>query len=205
MGLVSEREFISKVLTLASLDTPQIPCDYHKPLQEVVKLGVPLPSLPHSFDYNKLNMDKSYIGEIEVNLKSIRPPKFNHSKYFSSNDTISQVKNFLCTTEPDLSYAQIKLLLRGKVLHDSLLLRDLKVNKVVLTVILSKNDDTKHMNHSQSFNTDSDSKVDETLQTENNIELPWEEIKQLLFNYIKDSKHADSAFERLRKGWELTQ
>lgn len=184
------------------MNPPKLPADYKKPLQQVVNLGVALPPLRYKYEHKKTkNASSAGSNDVEITLKSIRPPKFNHTKIFSANDTVNQVKHFLVDTESEIQdVSQTKLLLKGKVLHDNVLLSDLKVEKAALTVLVSKLD--------KSVETDSERSPTPLTRTTPPVTpatLPWEDIEKLLEVKFQDKEQAAQALKRLQKGWELSQ
>ena len=90
--------------------------------------------------------------------------------------------------------------IRDRVLHDNVLLSDLKVEKAVLTVLVSKLD--------KSVETDSERSPTPLTRTTPPVTpatLPWEDIEKLLEVKFQDKEQAAQALKRLQKGWELSQ
>lgn len=197
---MSEKEFVSKFLTLASLNEPKLDSSYRKPLREVGSLGVSLPPLKYKYDPSKSRCRSK--SSIEVSLKSIKAPKFSHVQLFEATDTINRVKEFLIEKEAEIYYtSQIKLLLKGKVLHDSQLLSDLGSENLALIAMVSKVEPPAEPEPDlELVNLDQESKD----LVGSDIQLPWKEISELL-HFKLGAVEANSALERLRKGWELSK
>ncbi|KAH3898721.1 related to Ubiquitin-like protein MDY2 [Saccharomycodes ludwigii] len=228
----NESDFI-KFMTLATLEAPVYPNDYVKPLNQIENLGVALSPLPYKkYRYN-VNSHKNGSSSdsisndgsetVELTLKNIRPPKFNMDVSFSVNDTIHQVKQYLVTNvESIMDTTQLKILLKGKVLHDNFLLGDLKENKATLTIMVSN----KVVNKNNKVEEKSDTIEEKTLKNSNNdntvdtlkstpptsidsdtsvnVELPWNKIEQVL----KDNYTGSAAavyLARLKKGWDMAK
>ncbi|SCW04582.1 LAFE_0H16732g1_1 [Lachancea fermentati] len=198
-----EREFINKFLSLATLNAPALPADYKKSLHDVDNLGVALPPLRYKYDHKRAKLSALANGssEVSITLKSVRPPKFVHTKSFSKIDTVHVVKEFLVDQEDSLSdTSQLKLLLKGKVLHDSVLLSDLKTDKADLTVMVSK-----ALKVADASSSDSHSPPIQPSISAETLEVPWEDIQKLLDNKLESEARSREVFERLRRGWTLTE
>lgn len=209
---MSDKDFVNKFLTLAALNEPKLSANYRKPLSEVTNLGVALPPLRYKYDPSKTRT-KSVSKEIEVNLKSIRPPKFSHNKTFQSTDTIGQVKGFLVDTEDEIyTTDQVKLLLKGKVLHDTQLLSDLNFDKLALVAMITKMDPPVESSNKYEVDEEAEPELME-IDTEDpemspvsnvDIDMPWEDICAVLRSKLS-SPQANAAIERLKRGWELSK
>ena len=194
----SEKEFASSYLTLLSLGETKFPSDYKKDLKDVRGLGVKLPNLPIA---KKSDSSKhSAISNATLHdcvFKSIKEPKFNVTLQVKSTDTIYQVKTDLCkSVQADvgsLEPSQIKLLLKGKVIHDSSLISDIA------------QDDSSEVKFTAIVGTPSTTPAQvSTPEPEESTEvaIPWNEIEQLLKSKGIDSK---AIIQRLQDGWELTK
>lgn len=198
---LAEKEFINRFLSLVTQQPPALASDYKKPLQNVTNLGVALPPLKYKYDHKRVKRaeDKTVkSGTIQLSLKSIRAPKFLHSKEFAKSDTINQVKQFLVDAEESIHDAsQLKILLKGKVMHDNILLSDIKSDKADLVVMVAKWD-----NAGVPENAASDSPKDESQERARN-QIPWAKIQALLESEFTKPEEASAAFNRLQRGWEL--
>lgn len=197
----TEHEFVTKFLTLATLSQPVLAKDFNKPLQEVTSLGVALPALKYKYDPKRVNKISgsgaaSSSGSIKLTLKNVRPPKFSVEHEFSVNDTIHQVKQLLVQENKIQQVKQLKLLLKGKVLHDKILLSDLNTNEATLTVMVSKPVDKL---------SESDPVVSPVEEVSQDIIIPWNDIEILLKSKLNNDQQASQALEKLKKGWGLSQ
>ncbi|EDO16474.1 hypothetical protein Kpol_1066p41 [Vanderwaltozyma polyspora DSM 70294] len=196
----TESEFVSKFLTLATLSDPILWRDYQKPLKEVKSLGVALPPLKYKYDPKRVKKSDGSASSIKLTLKSVRAPKFSVEQKFSTNDTVYQVKQLLVAEGQVEHVEQLKLLLKGKVLHDKMLLADFNLSDATLNVMVSKAP-------VKEINTEGASEI-ETNSTNidlSNLEVPWNEIELLLKTKFNNDKHASLTLQRLQKGWELTK
>lgn len=211
---MSELDFVGKFLSLAALNEPKLASNYRKPLHEVTNLGVSLPPLRYKYDPSKSH-SKSISKVVEVTIKSIKAPKFVHSKSFESTDTVGQIKEFLVETESEIyTTGQIKLLLKGKVLHDTQLVSDLNQDKISLVAMVSKAEkpvETAPLPKPaqepepelELMDVDmEDPQLDLSSQTD--IDLPWDKIRTVLESSL-DASTASVALGRLQKGWELSK
>lgn len=185
-----EHEFVSKFLTLATLNQPVLPVDYRKPLQQVNSLGVALPALKYKYHSKKINKHNNDKG-LKLVLKNIKPPKFTLEHVFSSNDTVRQVKELLISEGKAQHLGQLKLLLKGKVLHDSGILSELLENEAIITVMISKLEAVQPQ--------------EEPTTTTKTLQVPWKAIENTLSREWDDSQQAALALQRLQRGWNLTK
>ncbi|GCE99948.1 hypothetical protein ZYGM_001954 [Zygosaccharomyces mellis] len=185
-----EHEFVSKFLTLATLNQPVLPADYKKPLQQVNSLGVALPALKYKYHSKKTNRHNNDKG-LKLVLKNIKPPKFTLEHVFSCNDTVRQVKELLISEGKAQQSSQLKLLLKGKVLHDSGILSELLENEATITVMISKLEAVQPQ--------------EEPTTTRKILQVPWKAIENTLAQEWDDPQQAALALERLQRGWNLTK
>ena len=222
---LSESDFISKFLTLATLSESSIPSNFQKPQDEITTLGVALPPLRYRYNpaksrdkHHKVNA-VSEADNINVTLKSIRHPKFMLSQEFSSLDTVGHIKKFLLNTDKIQELGQVKLLLKGKVLHDNTLLSELSLGDTAVTVVISKPSGTSGNVASvtpaapvpevsevpmEVSKPEDDIDMDEPEEARE-IEMPWDAIEGLLRQRFVNPNEVHDAMERLRKGWELAK
>ncbi|CCD26183.2 Mdy2p NDAI_0G04060 [Naumovozyma dairenensis CBS 421] len=207
----AEQEFVSKFLTLTNLSESLLPGNYQKPLQEIVSLGVPLPALKYKYDpkrfnnaLNKENHGALSTSPVTLTLKSIRPPKFLLSKEFNTNDTIHQVKQFIIGKTDIGNEGELKLLQKGKVLHDGMLLLDLGTNNAVINVLVSRQSPS-----SISIGTPVGKIPIERKSLDNEkpqeVSVPWEDIRTLLKAKFNSDVDADEVLARLKKGWDMAK
>ncbi|AET39007.1 Mdy2p Ecym_3530 [Eremothecium cymbalariae DBVPG len=198
----AERDFVTRFLTLTSINEPALSKDYFKPLEEIQELGLSLKPLNYKYDHKRVKLAESQQpNDIEITIKSIKPPKFNHTKVFKPNNTVLEVKAFLKSIEKGVSEdVEIKLLLKGKVLHDSLLLSDLKAAKVLLTAMIAK---AKAPSAVPKTKSDSEPVVVEAADFE--VGVPWDKIHDVLAGVFKDDLTTSTTLDRLRRGWELAK
>ncbi|CEP64700.1 Mdy2p LALA0_S13e01002g [Lachancea lanzarotensis] len=192
-----EKDFICKFVALATLQQSALSSDSKKPLQDVTNLGVALPALRYKYDHKRAR--KSALSGpgtssvVQLRLKSIRAPKFVHSKEFSPTQTIYQVKRFLVELEDSIvDTSQLKILLKGKVLHDNVLVSDLKVQEADLVVMVSKLQQSQTVTGQESAQAAT-------------VEVPWNKIKALLHAEISNAATANTILERLQRGWQSTE
>lgn len=195
-----EYEFVSKFITLASLSEPALPADYKVPLQQVTKLGVALPALKYKYDPKKFRGSKNGLDSsnrtVSLTLKSIRPPKFSIDQKFSVNDTVYQVKEHLVREGKALQIQQLRLLLKGKVLHDSELLSDAVPEAAIITVMISKPAAPEIDGAgSKSLPTPAEETKD--------MEIPWIEIEKALKSKLKTSEQVAEVLDRLKRGYDM--
>ncbi|SCU80799.1 LAFA_0C01222g1_1 [Lachancea sp. 'fantastica'] len=188
-----EKDFINKFVALATLRQSALSSDSKKPLQDVTNLGVALPALRYKYNHKRARKSAGADSVVQLRLKSVRAPKFVHSKAFSATQTIYQVKRFLVEVEDSIvDSSQLKVLLKGKVLHDNMLVSDLKVEEADLVIMVSKAQQSPPVTSQESTQLAS-------------VEVPWNKIKSLLHAEISDAAIAESVFERLQKGWQSTE
>lgn len=188
-----EHEFVSKFLTLATLSQPVLPSDYRRPILQVNTLGVALPALKYKYSPKKGLKTASSQKSIKLTLKNIRPPKFTLDHEFDPNDTVYQVKEYLISEGKAQEANQLKLLLKGKVLHDSELLSGLNIDTAIITVMISR------------VNKPDISTQEPSTPTQYPMTLPWKAIESALTSEFKDSQQVASALARLQKGWEMAK
>ena len=188
-----EHEFVSKFLTLATLSQPVLPSDYKKPLLQVNTLGVALPALKYKYSPKKWLKSANSQKSLKLTLKNIRPPKFTLDHEFDPNDTVYQVKEYLISEGKAQEANQLKLLLKGKVLHDSELLSGLNTDTAIITVMISR------------VNKPDISTQEPSIQTQYPMTLPWKAIESALSSELKDSQQVASALARLQKGWKMAK
>ncbi|SCV05148.1 LANO_0H01112g1_1 [Lachancea nothofagi CBS 11611] len=189
-----EKEFITKFISLASLKTSELSAESKKPLHDVTNLGVALPALRYKYDHKRAKrsaLSGSASATIELRLKSIRAPKFSYSREFSTSQTIYQVKQYLVEAEESIvDSSQIKVLLKGKVLHENVLLSDLRTTEADLVVMVSKLDTPAPIPQPARADT---------------FQVPWTKIQALLQGEVADPKDASTMLERLKQGWHATE
>ncbi|EJS41830.1 YOL111C [Saccharomyces arboricola H-6] len=206
-----EHEFVSKFLTLATLSGPKLPKSHIKPLTEVANLGVPLPTLKYKYKQNhakKLKLQHGQQGQAEavvhLTLKRIQAPKFAIEHDFSPSDTVLQLKQQLISEDKASHLSEIKLLLKGKVLHDKLFLSDLKIEPAnsTITVMIKPNPAIAK----ESEVTDSTSSPSPVTTPVQESVVPWDDIEALLNDKFKNDRPvAKQIMDRLQKGWSLTK
>lgn len=205
---VSEHEFANKFLTLATLNEPVFASNYQKPLQEVNALGVALPALKYRYDPKRVRRSNQGIPAdanctISLTLKSIRNPKFTVSKQFAKTETVLQIKQFLVEDGKVEQIEQLKLLLKGKVLHDNILLLELNVDEAVVNVMVSApKPNSKPVDEAEIIETEPSQ---ESIADLENLNVPWNDIESLLREKFPNIEEANYAIERLQKGWNLTK
>ncbi|QHS76016.1 Mdy2p [Saccharomyces paradoxus] len=206
-----EHEFVSKFLTLATLSEPKLPKSYIKPLKDVTNLGVPLPTLKYKYKQNhakklKLQQDQQVQenAAVHLTLKKIQAPKFSIEHDFSPSDTILQIKQHLMNEEKASRLSEIKLLLKGKVLHDNLFLSDLKITSANSTItVMIKPNPTISKESEAAKPTSSPAPTSATPQE---LVVPWDEIETLLKdNFKNDQSAVKQIMDRLQKGWSLAK
>lgn len=197
----SEREFASNFLALLSVSDANvvIPADYKKDIKDISTLGIKLPNLPNP---KKQTTSSSNGSDIEVSFKSIKPPRFNVSFKSASTNTIFEVKTTLAKQNElnGIQPSQIKLLVKGKVIQDSVLLSSITNDdqQVSFTVMINK--DASKSATPISTPEPEIAAIEPVSNPE--VEIPWDDIKLLLEQKGLDSV---STIERLQKGWELTK
>ncbi|CCF57151.1 hypothetical protein KAFR_0C01580 [Kazachstania africana CBS 2517] len=211
---VSQREFVNKFLTLATLNEPIISSSYQKPLQDVTTLGVALPALKYKYNPKRTRTTQQAGAEqletstpVSLTLKSIKAPRFAIEKEFVATDTILKVKNFLVQEAKANNASEVKLLLKGKVLHDSSILLDLKTEKAVITVMISAGTSAAKKDSVPVAEAPADPETPISEVSAVLTHLPWHEIEALLTNTYKDKDTSEirALVERLKKGWEMTK
>lgn len=198
----SEKQFASNFLALLAVSDSNIviSADFRKDLKDISTLGIKLPNLPNP--KKQLNSSNESLEQaIEVTFKSIKPPRFNVSMKTSSSNTIFEVKTALVKNQQDTLHSidpsQIKLLVKGKVIQDSVLLSSI-INgdeQVTFTVMINKD-------ASRTSTPPSATESSSISPATSDIPLPWDEIKELLQQKGID---ATKVVARLQQGWELTK
>lgn len=199
MATSPEHDFVSKFLTLATLSEPALPADYKKPLKQVTNLGVALPPLRYKYDPQRSRNalgggDKN--APIKLTLKSVRPPKFSLECQFSGNDTVSSVKRKLVEEGKAQSSEQLKLLYKGKVLHDSEILSAIIEDAATLNVMISKAASPAPAAAAPSTT---------AAEGPNQAQVPWPEIENTLNLTLGNPTQVAEIIDRLKRGWDLTQ
>lgn len=132
----SQRDFVSKYVQLLGLATPLTPDNFNSvsDYSKVQSLGPSLPKVNTPLPNKEQSEKKDSF--ININFKSIKPPfKFTTSlNEYSSSHSIYKTKLDLIASLPLLKDAHvapkhIKLLLKGKVLHDLSLLSSLNLDQ----------------------------------------------------------------------------
>lgn len=197
----SEREFASNYLALLSVSDAKasIPADYKKDIKDISTLGIKLPNLPNP---KKQTASTSSGSDIDVSFKSIKPPRFNVSFKSASTNTIFEVKTTLAKQDElaGIQPSQIKLLVKGKVIQDSVLLSSItnEEQSVSFTVMINKDSSTS----ATPISTPEPEISTITPVSNSEVDIPWNDIKLLLEQKGLDSI---SVVSRLQKGWELTK
>ena len=209
---VSERDFTTRFLTLASLNEPVLAANYQKPLKDVTALGAALPALKYRYNPNRAKRvhtsDSENQNDIKLTLKSIRNPKFVIINNFNKNDTILQIKESILKEGKVEKIEQLKFLLKGKVLHDNLLLLELGTEEATINVMVSApkpQTNSSSVPITQSTPVPDEEPVQESIADLENISLPWNEIEILLQGKLKNAEEVNFAVERLKKGWNLAK
>ncbi|QLL33304.1 hypothetical protein HG536_0E02150 [Torulaspora globosa] len=195
-----ELDFVSRFLTLATLSSPALPADYKLPLQQVSNQGIALPPLKYKYDprrsRNGASGGEARNSSLTLTLKSVRAPKFSVECQFTCKDTVLQVKQRLVEEGKAQGTEDLKLLLKGKVLHDSELLSSLTSDAATINVMISKTAQTAT----------SPPPAHPGLTSETPASgMPWNEIENVLSSRFPDSKEAQKALDRLKRGWELAK
>lgn len=198
-----EKDFVTKFLSLAALSEPALPSSYQKPLQEVSSLGVALPPLKYRYDPKRVKRSDSEgskaIQSVKLTLKSVRP-KFIIEHSFDATSTIYQVKEYVIKNSEVHQIGQLKMLLKGKVLHDSALLADFKKADVVINIMVSK----PVIIDEDNIGSPELQPLDKKQNTQKKqLSIPWEDIEALLKNKFNNEADAKSAILRLKRGWDL--
>ncbi|KAK5959875.1 Mdy2p PWA37_002945 [Arxiozyma heterogenica] len=213
---MSDCDFVNKFLVLATINPPQLSSSYQRPLKDVKTLGVALPPLKYKYNPQKRLgndtatdsiSDGNQPATVKLTLKSVRQPKFSIEHDFNVNQTVLQVKEFIQQHESTIKQLnQLKLLIKGKVLHDSTLLVDLPIKEqdnVIVNVMISKPliPDKKEEQDPE------DPSIDQILpsSTQQKTAVPWDVIEQVLIDTYSTKQEATSVYERLKRGWDLTQ
>ncbi|KAJ9570943.1 uncharacterized protein HLK63_E01947 [Nakaseomyces glabratus] len=190
-----EFEFASKFLTLATLQEPKFAQNYQKPLKDVNSIGVALPALKYKYDPTRVSKQLpsgvDATASVELTLKSIRPPKFTFTDKFGSDATVFTVKQRVVDEGHCRHIQSVKLLLKGKVLHDNMVLKDLGVSNAAITVMIAKEEEIKS--------------TPPTIEARTPASVPWSDIQALLNNKVANADEAKTMFEQLQKGYELAQ
>ncbi|CCK67836.1 Mdy2p KNAG_0A01470 [Huiozyma naganishii CBS 8797] len=197
---MSDKDFVTKFLTLATINKPALGPDFQKPLSEVKTLGVALPPLKYKYDPKRTH-GAAGNAAVNVTLKSVRAPKFSVASSFQPDETVRQMKQFLVEHEETLQQVeQLKLLLKGKVLHDSTLVRDLKAeDNSVINVMVSKPTVVEQTATPDEAPEPAELPVD----ANKTVEIPWDKIESVLQSTFASPEDAASSLQRLKRGWEL--
>ena len=217
---VPEREFVNKFLTLATLNEPALSASYQKPLREVSALGVALPALKYRYSSSRAKRSAldargadTDAGSVSLTLKSVRNPKFALEHAFAKSDTVLAAKELLVSEGKAVQLGQLKLLLKGKVLHDNLLLSELGVDKAVVNVMISapKPGEEAPVATEKTAKTPAvaapqdDEPVQESIADAENAVVPWDDIEALLKSKLTRPSEANFVFDRLKRGWDLAK
>ncbi|KOG98966.1 Mdy2p [Saccharomyces eubayanus] len=199
-----EHEFVSKFLTLATLSDPKLPKSHIRPLKDIANLGVPLPTLKYKYKQNHAKKLKLQENEtVRLTLKKIQAPKFAIEHDFSPSDTILQLKQHLINEGKASHVSEIKLLLKGKVLHENLFLSDLKLDSANSTITVMIKPDPALARTPEA---DKPVSAPSSSSPEQEPVVPWDAIEALLNDKFKNDKPAaKQIMNRLQKGWSLTK
>lgn len=210
-----EREFVNKFLTLATLNEPALSSSFQKPLREVNALGVALPPLKYRYNHNRAKRSAqdargadTDAGNVLLTLKSVRNPKFVLEQELPKSDTVLRAKELLVSEGKAQQVGQLKLLLKGKVLHDNLLLSELGVEKAVVNVMISapKPGETVVAEEPVApLPQEDEEPVQESIADVENAVVPWDDIETLLKTKLTRPSEANFVFDRLRRGWDLAK
>lgn len=207
---MSDRDFVNKFLVLATINKPELSPTYQKPLRQVDSLGVALPPLKYKYNPKKRVHKDDSPAKVKLTLKSVRPPKFSIEHEFSVEETVLQVKEFIKSQEGTIKQlGQLKLLVKGKVLHNSTLLVDLpvKTDNVLVNVMIS-NPVAQEERDPDDISVTEQTTIKSTTSPETKkqeVDLPWNAIKQVLIDTYQTPEEATTVFERLQKGYNLTK
>lgn len=198
---LSESEFIENILSLASIHPLKLEDNYAKPQAQLESLGPALK--PFSYNFTKTETP-SVETIINVNdlaktiiLKSLKPKAVLKVKS-SDFETVQDIKDYLDKTGLPGQY-QFKLLNKGKVLLDYVLVKDAisEVNDDEVTFnVMSK---TKPDDIIEKEAVESKQKVQVEEKPENVI--PWNEFYGIL-EAKYGSQEAEKIIKKLQKGWE---
>ncbi|KAG7196158.1 uncharacterized protein KQ657_000170 [Scheffersomyces spartinae] len=180
----SQRDFVSKYVQLLGLATPLTPDNFNSvsDYSKVQSLGPSLPKVNTPLPNKEQSEKKDSF--ININFKSIKPPfKFTTSlNEYSSSHSIYKTKLDLIASLPLLKDAHvapkhIKLLLKGKVLHDLSLLSSLNLDQdLSFTCMVA----TPEIEQSASLETvDTQEKTDEKSPI-NILSETWTKIQEAL-------------------------
>lgn len=166
---VNEIVFAQKYLDLINITSPKVLFDNH---------SVPITSVksPGDLSFRKLRV-KSVPpprGEvqIQVNLRSIKPPKFSVDYSLSGKTTIYTLKQKLVENGYVNDNSTIKLMNKSKIAGDEVSLEDLaKENKLSLVVMVSKE---------ATSNVQEDTEPPSELPSKTITSQSWSKIHQLL-------------------------
>ena len=118
------------------------------------------------------------------------------------NKKLGQIKEFLLNEKKVEQLGQLKLLLKGKVLHDNILLLELDSSSdIVINVIISA---PKPITETTLDNGDNEP-VQESIADLENVTLPWNDIETLLNSKLNNPEEVNFAMDRLKKGWNLAK
>ncbi|AGO12161.1 AaceriAEL200Cp [[Ashbya] aceris (nom. inval.)] len=198
----TEREFVTKFLTLAALQEPAKTRDYFKPLEQVNSIAFPLQPLKYKYKQSRSRArEGAEANTVKLSLKSVRPPRFALTEVFAANDNVAQVKERLRATEPAVSTAELKLLLKGKVLNDGMILSDLKAPEATLTVLVQPHRENEPAAAAAPSGENSSDGSDVTAVP--TVNVPWERISSTLEDALGDHGVAVATLARLQRGWDL--
>lgn len=201
-----EQGFVSKFLTLATLSSPALPADYKLPLQQVSNLGVALPPLKYKYDRQRSRNSASRAAisdsPIILTLKSVRPPKFSLECQFSGKETVLQVKQRLVQEGKAQDTENLKLLVKGKVLHDSELISGFTSDTATINVMISK---AGPKSPPEATPAPAAEAIKTSAAEPAATNLPWNEIENILCSSFSDPTEAANAIDRLKRGWELAK
>lgn len=193
-----EYQFVTKFLTLATLNEPKYAKTYQKPLNQVESIGVALPALKYKYDPTRIAKHNTPRTTVQLTLKSVRPPKFNLTEQFGGNDTVFSIKQRIVQEGHCHHVESVKLLLKGKVLHDNNILADLGVANAAVTVMIAKEEVGSHTNAESEA-------PEKSIQGEQTPTVPWDDIYTLLRQKLPNGAEANTMFDHLQRGWELAK
>lgn len=213
VAIQNEREFALKFLQLVGLSSDAKPeqfystSDYHK----LSSLGPTLPKIQISLPKGKPSISKLSEKMIDVGFKSIKPPfKFStqlsnvpvsHSVYRVKSDLIESLP---LLKEANVKAANLKLLVKGKVIQDTSILSALVGDGQDLSFMCMVGQPTAEQ---EAAADPTDDHIDEVVSSVHTKELTvsedtWQKIYNVLVDDLDSKDMANRALAKIKSAFE---
>lgn len=202
---LSESEFIENLLSLASIHPLKLDDSYAKSQAQLASLGPALK--PFSYNFTKTELPSvettTKVSDITktIILKSLKPKAVLKVKS-DDFETVQDIKDYLDKTGLPGQY-QFKLLNKGKVLLDYVLVKDAlaEINEDEVTFNVMSKAKPDDLIEKEGVET---KKEEVAVEQKLEIVIPWNEFQSIL-EAKYGSGEAEKIIKKLHKGWDSVQ